>query len=84
MIRIEFTEEAVDKLRYERFHHPHPRLQRKMEALLLKSEAEKRGRSSFSGSLSTRHSLQKRAVVIGARPWIVNSRNWSPLDMRSW
>jgi transposase len=38
MIRIEFTEEAVDKLRYERFHHPHPRVQRKMEALLLKSD----------------------------------------------
>lgn len=38
MIRIEFTEEAIDKLRYERFHHPHPRVQRKMEMLLLKSE----------------------------------------------
>ena len=38
MIRIEFTEEAIAKLRYERFHHPHPRVQRKMEALLLKSE----------------------------------------------
>lgn len=38
MIRIEFTKEAIDKLRYERFHHPHPRVQRKMEALLLKSE----------------------------------------------
>ena len=38
MIRIEFTEEAIEKLRYERFHHPHPRVQRKMEALLLKSD----------------------------------------------
>jgi transposase len=38
MIRIEFTEEAIKKLRYERFHHPHPRVQLKMEALLLKSE----------------------------------------------
>ncbi len=38
MIKIEFTEEAIDKLRYERFHHPHPRVQRKMEALLLKGE----------------------------------------------
>ena len=37
MIRIEFTEEAIDELRYQRFHHPHPRVQRKMEALLLKS-----------------------------------------------
>ena len=38
MIKIEFTEEVIEKLRYERFHHPHPRVQRKMEALLLKSE----------------------------------------------
>ena len=38
MIKIEFTEEAIEKLRYERFHHPHPRVQRKMEALLLKSD----------------------------------------------
>ena len=33
----EFTEEAIAKLRYERFHHPHPRVQRKMKTLLLKS-----------------------------------------------
>ncbi len=38
MIRIEITEEQVEQLRYERFAHPHPRMQRKMEALLLKSE----------------------------------------------
>ena len=38
MIKIEFTEEAIEKLRHERFHHPHPRVQRKMEALLLKSQ----------------------------------------------
>ncbi len=38
MIKIEFTEEATDELRYQRFHHPHPRVQRKMEALLLKSD----------------------------------------------
>jgi len=38
MIRIEFTEAAINELRYERFHHPHPRVQRKMETLLLKSD----------------------------------------------
>ena len=38
MIRIEFTEEQIEQLRRERFDHPHPRVQRKMEALLLKSE----------------------------------------------
>ena len=38
MTRIEFTEEEIEKLRYESFHHPHPRVQLKMEALLLKSQ----------------------------------------------
>jgi len=38
MIKIQFTEEVIDELRYQRFNHPHPRVQRKMEALLLKSE----------------------------------------------
>ena len=38
MIRIEFSEDEIERLRGERFGHPHPRVQRKMEALLLKSE----------------------------------------------
>ena len=38
MIRIEFSEDEIERLRRERFEHPHPRVQRKMEALLLKSE----------------------------------------------
>ena len=38
MIRIEFTEEAITKLCFERFHPPHSRVQRKMETLLLKSD----------------------------------------------
>ncbi len=38
MIRITFTEEQVARLRYERFHHLHPRVQKKMEALLPKSQ----------------------------------------------
>lgn len=38
MIEIEFTEEVINELRYQRFNHPHPRVQRKMEALLLKSD----------------------------------------------
>jgi transposase len=38
MITIEFGEEEIERLRRERFAHPHPRVQRKMEALLLKSE----------------------------------------------
>lgn len=40
MIKIEFTEGDVRALNYERYHHPHPRVQRKMEALWLKSQGE--------------------------------------------
>lgn len=38
MIRLEFTEKEIESLNYERFHHPHPRVQRKMEVLYLKSQ----------------------------------------------
>jgi transposase len=41
MIEIEFTEEEMEALNYERYHHPHPRVQRKMEALWLKSQKTK-------------------------------------------
>ncbi|WP_370583146.1 hypothetical protein [Microcystis sp. LEGE 00066] len=36
MINLEFTEEEKNSLYYERFHHPHPRVQLKMEVLWLK------------------------------------------------
>jgi transposase len=38
MISIDFTPESVDALHHERFHHPHPRVQEKMEAVYLKSQ----------------------------------------------
>jgi len=38
MIQLTFTDEEIEKLHYERFHHPHPRVQRKMEGLYLKSQ----------------------------------------------
>jgi transposase len=38
MIRIEFSEEEKRALDYERYHHPHPHVQRKIEALWLKSQ----------------------------------------------
>lgn len=37
MVHIEFTNEEIEQLKYERYNHPHPRVQKKMEALLLKS-----------------------------------------------
>jgi transposase len=38
MIHIDFTPEQIDALHHQRFHHPHPRVQRKMEAVYLKSQ----------------------------------------------
>ena len=38
MIRITFTEEQLQQLHHGRFHYPHPRVQLKREALLLKSQ----------------------------------------------
>lgn len=38
MLRLTFTEAEKQALEYERFHHPHPRVRRKMEVLWLKSQ----------------------------------------------
>ena len=38
MLRLEFSESDQQALNYERYHHPHPRVQRRMEALWLKSQ----------------------------------------------
>ncbi len=43
MIHIEFTEEEKQALDYERYHHPQPVVQRKMEAVEF---ASMRGRKS--------------------------------------
>ena len=37
MVKLEFTADERQRLHDERYHHPHPRVQRKMEALWLKS-----------------------------------------------
>ena len=37
MIQIEFTEENIKIMQYDRYHHPHPHVMRKMEVLYLKS-----------------------------------------------
>ncbi len=38
MITLEFSEQEKQALYYERFHHPHPRVQLKVEAVWLKSQ----------------------------------------------
>lgn len=40
MIQVELSEADKQALHYERFHHPHPRVQQKMEVLWLKSQGE--------------------------------------------
>ncbi len=38
MLKLEFSPEEVEALRYWRFHHPHPQVQRKMEIVYLRSQ----------------------------------------------
>lgn len=38
MIKLEFTSADIEALAYERYYHPHPQVQRKMEVLYLKSQ----------------------------------------------
>ena len=38
MLGLTFSEADIKELEYQRYHHPHPRVQRKMEALLLKAK----------------------------------------------
>jgi transposase len=38
MLRLEFSESDQQALNYERYHHPHPRVPQRMEALWLKSQ----------------------------------------------
>ena len=38
MLQLEFSESDQQALNYERYHHPHPRVQQRMEALWLKSQ----------------------------------------------
>ena len=38
MIKIEFKESDIEKLEWERYNHPNPNVQRKMEVLYLKSQ----------------------------------------------
>jgi hypothetical protein len=37
MLHLTFTQEEIEELHYQRYHHPHLRVQMKMEALLLKA-----------------------------------------------
>src|SRR5262249_14033469 len=38
MLKLEYSRETIEALRYWRFHHPHPLVQLKMEVVLLRSQ----------------------------------------------
>jgi hypothetical protein len=38
MLNIEFTPEEIDTLEYERYHHLDPKVQKRIEAVYLKSQ----------------------------------------------
>ncbi len=38
MITINFPKELISKLQYLRYNHPHPRVQQRVEVLLLKNK----------------------------------------------
>ncbi len=38
MIYINFSQEEINQLNYERYHYPHPLVQKRMEVLYLKSQ----------------------------------------------
>ena len=38
MLQLSISETELKEIEYQRYHHPHPRVQRKMEALFLKAK----------------------------------------------
>jgi transposase len=66
MVKLEFTADEQQCLHYERYHHPHPRVQRKMEALWLKSQGiAHRDISRLTGISSTTLTSYLRAYRDG-------------------
>jgi transposase len=49
-----FSPSVVAELRHERYHHPHPRVQRKMEVLWLKSQGLTHAEISILADVSPR------------------------------
>ena len=58
MRRLTFTPEILDALRHERYHHPHPRVQRKMDVVWFKSQGLPHHQSARLAGVS-RRSVQR-------------------------
>jgi transposase len=54
MRRFGFTEEELQTIGYERYYHPNPRVQRRMEILWLKSQGETHERIAVLAKVSRR------------------------------
>ena len=79
MIKLEFTEAEQQSLNYERYHHPHPRVQRKMEALWLKSQGVAHGEMSrLTGISSTTLTSYLRAYQEGGIEALKRVRFYRP------
>ena len=76
MRQLTFTPEVLDQIRHDRYHHPHPRVQLKMEVLWLKSKgrthaeiAELAGVSPRSVARYLDEFLQGGLDLIRRIPW---------------
>ena len=79
MIKLEFTEAEQQSLDYERYHHPHPRVQRKLEALWLKSQGVAHGEiSRLTGISSTTLTSYLRAYQEGGIEALKTVRCYRP------
>ena len=79
MIQLEFTEAQKQSLHYERYRHPHPRVQRKMEALWLKSQGvAHREISRLTGISSTTLTSYLRAYQEGGIEALKTVRFYRP------
>jgi len=79
MIQLEFTEAEKQSLHYERYHHPHSRVQRKMEALWLKSQGvAHREISRLTGISSTTLASYLRAYQAGGIETLKTVRFYRP------
>jgi transposase len=79
MIKLEFTEAEQQRLNYERYHHPHPRVQRKLEALWLKSPGVAHGEiSRLTGISSTTLTSYLRAYQEGGIEALKTVRFYRP------
>ena len=50
--KLEFTSEIIEEINYERYHHPIPLVQRRMEVLWLKSNGLSHGMIAKLGGIS--------------------------------